>query len=847
MQLSLLSGENFFSGFRPTPLLTARVITFSAFQNIREAVSDTPRAGFFWTGCFNEKKRIDTVRRISGLNLDELLSPNGAEPSEAPSTLEALILRFSSEEETPPPSEEDLLRILRENPGCSLYLFADASLEKIHHLEPLSRPESEEQKLDADHLIRFLDTGGALEQELPRFRPRSGQKALLRYIIDGFNEKLILSAEAGTGIGKSFAYLIPALQWAHRHDERVVISTSTHTLQDQLLKKDLPLIRKIMGLNISYSVMKGRGNFLCLYRLDAYAKEPELFQNDTLLPQIKDWAETGSTGLKDDCPVLIPFDVWENISCVPDFCGAGKCPFYNECFFFRAKKKAASSHILVINHHLLFADIAVSKDDPEISVLPSYKHLILDEAHHMERSAVSFFSLHLNKNLLLRLLTRLHPPRQQQNSSLFPEEEKPEEAKPKRSRSGLLRQRERYTGEDILGEASPKINRIFPLWEALEQYGLTLFTDQNREIPLPRESHPLLIRHLENLEQALNDLCLFLRELPILTRSEEENLLSVEIRQTEAGLKKLAHFCSLFGKQKNPDVFWADKQKNFELHISPVEIGGLLKEELYEKLDTAVHLSATLTVNGSFNYWHKMIGQNRLRRTHDSEIFPSPFDYRNHVLLAVPDNIPSPKEPADHESFLIDFLKTALLRTEGRGLILFTSYKMLQTVFEAVSPDLEKAGIPALLQKKTGNRSQILKQFCEETNSTLFGTDSFWEGIDAPGETLRIVVICKLPFRVPVHPVLQAKTERIRREGGNPFRELSLPEAVLKMKQGFGRLMRHETDRGAVVILDSRIRQAGYGRIFLDSLPPARYREGETESLLDEIERFSAPPAEVLP
>ncbi|MCX7028603.1 MAG: helicase c2 [Spirochaetes bacterium] len=751
------------------------------------------------------------------------------------------------------PSRADLAIASRlGDEGIGFYIVDNRVDEVYVVAEPVTAREV--TPLDRAALARALEPGGALNRLVPWFEERPSQVGMLRAVCDAFNGDGILAVEAGTGVGKSLAYLLPALAWAARNGERVVVSTNTINLQQQLMEKDIPLVKRILapdGLDPRVALVKGRGNYLCLHRLAEAAEETTLFEEpDGELAAIGDWALTTSTGDRTDLSFFPSDEIWSRVCSEPDACHGLRCSRREGCFVLRARREASAAVVLVANHHLLFADLAFRMDgggfeDP--AVLPPYRRVIFDEAHNVEKAATSFFSRSFNRFSLTRYLNRLHRRR-------------------KGKVVGLVPMLAKLSGHPLKGVPG-LIAAVREAADGLDERCIGLMGEEGSFLLEPG-SHD---RFLEETGSALADLSAAIRSLAeSLTEAaglaaaknekETENL-AWEVRVQLNRLSEAAGIADLFRAAEiaGSDVYWMETLRGrrtggergparpaapgepargaARLVITPLDIGPLMREAVYEPLSTVVFTSATLTVADSFAYWAGRIGLDaRAGREVSTGVFPSPFDYRSNVLLGVPTDAPAPDAPG-YRGFLARFLGEALAASRGGALVLFTSRALLREMHEAVAPSLAGLGI-RILRQGEDDRARLLDRFRDEASSVLFATDSFWEGVDAPGETLHAVVLCRLPFRVPSEPVLKARMAAIEAGGGNPFTELSLPDAVVRMRQGFGRLMRRRDDRGVVLVLDSRIVTKRYGQVFFDSLPGARRLVKDSSDLIAGVTEF---------
>ncbi len=732
------------------------------------------------------------------------------------------------------PSDADLFQASQlGNEGIGFYIVNNDISEIYVVVEPV--PTEVEIPLKEDFVESVLSPEGPLSREFGQYEERPSQIALARLISEGFNQEKIIIAEAGTGVGKSFAYLIPALLWTYHNHQRVVISTATINLQQQILEKDLPLAQKITGTqSVKAVLVKGRGNYLCLNRLQEALDEDSLFRDeDDELFQIKNWSETTKDGSLSELPVLPDNTLWSRVCSETDTCLGPRCHFYGKCFVMKARREAAAAGILIVNHHLFFADLSLrihGMGYENAAVLPPYHKIIFDEAHNIENSATSFFSSDFSRMGMRKYLTRLFRQKRGRSSGLLPRLEQ------------ICRAPDDYMYSEKIRELNSQLEVLDALSFDFGHPEKTLrIRDTENSDYLEKVIKPLRLSR-DKIRSLLDAL---MKWNDAIEDQDRENQTVLEFKLLINRINQIAgfleNFCSYNGEDEE-NVYWMEKKTyrdkpTVRFVITPVDISSWMRSGIYDTYGTVIFTSATLTMDRKFDYWVNRVGMQYL----DSQRlikgqFASPFPYRENVMLTLPNDIPDPTSE-EFRPFLSSAVKQLIELNEGRALILFTSYEMLKLCYNTVNQNWSRKDIP-LLRQGSDERSRLLKQFTRDTASVLFATDSFWEGVDTPGESLRMVVICRLPFRVPSDPVYQARLELVEKRGGNPFLELSLPEAVMRFRQGFGRLMRRKTDRGAVVVLDARILRKNYGSLFLRSLPETGVLNKTFERVLENLENF---------
>jgi len=689
--------------------------------------------------------------------------------------------------------------------------------------------------LDENSLEEILLPDGLLSRFVKDYELRESQLHMMTKVVNAFNSEKILAVEAGTGTGKSFAYLFPAVKWVKNNNQKIIIATATINLQKQLFDKDIPLVSRVCRQKPRVELVLGRNNYVCLKRLFEYKIELEI-QNDReiSLDFILDWVAGSDTGSIRELAEK-PLDyIWSSINSEPDLCVGIRCKYHSKCFFFKARKKAASAQIIIVNHHLLFADLSSRLQGAGFennAVLPAYGRLIIDEAHNMERNATSYFSESFNNFKIIKSLNLIINKKGRRFTGSC---SKIKDFIPVQNfivdvyalREEILRRNDvlqSLTGDLMLDVSSVWLN--------------TLQEEQRQRY---------LNTPLKDLEKAMADFIHYIkRHMELVDEKLQYEPDYIEVQSILNKVTVLASFISKFidFQDKEEKVFWIDRKRDregknyYSFYITPLEVSALIRESIFDKCKTVICTSATLSVNNNLKFWLKRVGLSGVSEDElETAILPSPFNH-NRVLLASPSNAPEPSNSKQYDNFLKIYLPKLLRISEGKALVLFTSYYLLNQCFNF----LQQSGItneyPVYRQGQMDN-AFLHKKFNKEINSILLATDSFWEGIDSPGDTLKNVIITRLPFRVPSEPVNKARYENISANGRNPFFELSVPEAIMKLKQGYGRLMRSKKDHGTVIVLDSRLVTKNYGKLFINSLPESQKYFGPMDNVLDEIENF---------
>ncbi len=661
-------------------------------------------------------------------------------------------------------------------------------------------------------------------------------------VLDAYENESIALVEAGTGIGKSLAYLYPAVHWALKHKEKTVIATNTIALQEQLLHKDIPLLLKLLGEELKVCLVKGMGNYVCLRKLKENQEQLLLLSSseDKEMQAIEMWVDKYHEGSFSNFPFSISNSTWEKVAVESESCTHVHCNYYKECFFFKERKKAADSQLLIVNHHLLLADLQRQLKAPhQEAILPYYQRVVIDEVHHFEKIALESFSQTWSRLDLLRTLARLHSEMHPERSlllSLSRELPQPLQA------LEIDLPAQRRLCHDLLEVSCVKL-RDFQTSITEDRETKRRFTEEVcthpawKEILIPELLH--LAKELQRLSQMLSGLGRDLekfKETPVYPKLMVPLVgISVILQKCEDAALFLEQFVKDEPKEKR--VRWIEKTpSNVTLVDASLDVSSLLNEHLFSKQKTSVLCSATVATARSFSFIKKRLGLLPQTARIQEGIFESPFDYQTRTLFAVPVDFPAPSHP-DFFSQATQAMKEIIEISRGSVFLLFTSYEMLEQCHRVLSQVETLKRFPFLKQKELP-RHLLLEKFKKKEGSVLFATDSFWEGVDVSGEALRCVVIVKLPFSVPSDPLYEAYALSLEQEGLDPFSDYSVPQAVIRFKQGFGRLMRQKNDRGCVVCLDNRVIKKSYGNQFLKSLPPCQLCFAKKEEMYSQMREF---------
>jgi predicted DnaQ family exonuclease/DinG family helicase len=699
----------------------------------------------------------------------------------------------------------------------------------IHNIIPrcneLSHPELHSMS-KASATDEMFSGGGIFSQKIVNYEYRQEQHLMANKCSDALRSDSILMCEAGTGVGKSYAYLVPSVISSLLNEERVVISTNTKNLQEQIFFKDIPVIHDIFNSTFKAVLLKGRNNYLCRLRYDRIIERPDEYltgdEYERFMPLIV-WAEKTNTGdIEENTGFKIGFNrfLWQKIGSDKGFCPGKKCSRYGSCFLQNIRRHATKTDLVIINHSLLFSDMASDN-----AVLGEYNRLIIDEAHNVESSATKYLGFEFNQFMMKNLMQRINNNNKQgiyvridRGSSWFStdkaviaglNEELMEKTK---SASELTKILFDLAIDGIMSKPDTSASPVRKRYRDIKE--VFAHNDSNITLRSVYEDLTLILRRLDSIFKTEAD------------KNHEFDDLSGEVRSVldQAG-ELYESFQFFLNSNRDNYVFWFDLtgsegKESLYLSAAPLDVSSILADKLYANMKSIIFTSATLTIESRFKYMAKKLG---LDREGDDRLqtllLGTPFDLRSQLRIIAPSYVASPKVPAVYERDLADIIKFLGSEHDNGTLVLFTSYQQMKNVFYGVKNTFIKKDRLISMQGKETSRTSLIKQFKSVRNSFLFGTDSFWEGIDVPGEALHTLILSKLPFAVPTEPVIQARIEEIEKAGGDSFMSYSVPETILKFRQGMGRLIRHRDDHGIIIILDSRTVNTRWGRAFLNSLP----------------------------
>ncbi len=755
------------------------------------------------------------------------------------------------------PSQADLTVAARLHDAGIGFGIIDNDATSIYVVVEVPRAPSY-QMLDAPAVADMLGADGPVASVLGQFENRPSQRDMAAYVADTYNEGGVSILEAGTGVGKSFAYLVPAIEWARVNEERTIVSTNTINLQEQLVGKDLPMLAGAAfdeGHEPTFALLKGWRNYLCLQRLSYAGGQGSLLEDDKTaeLDSLVEWSNHTTDGSLSDLPDQPSSEVWDEVCAEADLCTRLECPHFDACFVFRARRRAAEADIVVVNHHLLASDLAIRRNTDnwqDAAVLPPYKRLVLDEAHHLEDTAAQHLGHQVTWFGVVRLFGRL----ERSGKGLIP------------SLISVLRRR-----EDLLSQASIELLQTDVLTSlqrarthAQRVFGLLadLLADRNEQVMRLTDAFAQDSVWQQGLSTELDNFVLVLQKLrngietvaDRLEMDEEPDTRTQLLKELWGVVRRLSAVLDgmLFTLRPQSDVAtvrWVEQRGKkptgplpFPIGLAsvPLDLAPILKESLFDRVDSVILTSATLATGGDFDFIKGRLGLSLPpTRMRFEEILSSPFDFGEQCLFGIPTDHPEPRrdEPGYTQAVATTIVQLAHV-SDGGMFVLFTSHALLRRTAQIVRQQVGSRW-PLMVQGE-GQRDRLLRRFREAGSAILFGTDSFWEGVDVPGRALRCLVIAKVPFKVPSEPVTAARLEQLQEGGEDGFTRYLVPHAALKLKQGFGRLIRSQTDFGVVVLLDPRVLSRPYGQTLIRSLPPARQAIGTWEEVRTAAEEFFA-------
>nr|WP_307774354.1 helicase C-terminal domain-containing protein [uncultured Cetobacterium sp.] len=693
----------------------------------------------------------------------------------------------------------------------------------------------------------YFEKKGLLAGIFDEFEYRDEQLEMAKIIEEGLNNETKVIVEAGTGTGKSLGYLIPAIEWSIKNKKRVVITTNTINLQEQLLNKDIPIAKRVIPEEFNYILVKGRGNYLCNRKLHNVAtgdvvdfEEYNQIQKNQFKEVLK-WGGRTETGDKAELPFEVDYLIWEHFQSESDMCAGNKCPYKSECFFLKARDEKKKADILITNHHMYFSDLAIRKEigfNTEYSILPEYELVVFDEAHNVEKVARDYFSYEISKYGFTKTMNQIYTLEKRKKKGtgsldVFINYLKQTDYDGKKGIENDLENEIKLKHKNLLNSGRAYFNFLIDVFSK-GQMGSIAYRLRKGEF-----ERAVFYTQLDNLkDEFIVDMSSYLKKVRTIlgkvkdVEDKEGHIsdFSRYIDRIEGFFENLKFITSL---EDEKFIYWLEvngRKSNSKLVATPLKIDNELDKNLYSNLKQMIFTSATIALGNDFSYFKESIG---LKEKTLEKVIHSPFDYDNQMTVYLPKDLLNPSDPKFNDD-IKDFIKDLVLKTNGKCFILFTSYSALNYMYYMLKDDFEKAGLNLMIQGQLP-RTQLVNMYKKIKNPVLFGTDSFWEGVDIKGEQLSSVIIVKLPFKVPSDPVTEAIIENITMQNKNAFVEYQIPESVIKFKQGIGRLIRSKSDRGIVTILDNRVITKSYGKYFKEAIPTKRIKILTRKEVLKDI------------
>ncbi|MEI0525581.1 helicase C-terminal domain-containing protein [Brachyspira murdochii] len=832
------------------------VFSTNAISYMRKAIADAYGNEVYFGINFNAYGILDYIEVMARGNKDSV-------PAIISLSLEfdAVIHNHPSGQLTPSRPDLAIASELGNNAGVGFYIVNNDVDDYYEVVKPIKAENI--KTIDVPDALYMFTENGTLSKLLKKYEYRQEQTELVEATIESFNNNKHLISEAGTGIGKSFAYLVPSLLWLKENKTRIVISTNTINLQEQIISKDIPSIIGGIAPNVKYALVKGRNNYVCIKKVkDALNDTDRLdFEEQVrFFEDINNWLSITKDGSITDLGYRPQGELWEMVACDTDTCTHRKCEYLEDCYFYKMRKQLNAAQLLIVNHHILCADLSLYAETAgRYSLLPRYTKVLIDEAHNFENSASSYFGDEGSKNGISKALFYIS--RMKKNKRLGIIESINNMLNDKKS---LIEKHEYDEILDLINKAHDLTSRVRNVTEDKTKEFMN-YCHKNIQTKEGLGYKFRISPELVNTNHWKNDGLKPLREMVLSMTSlvnicdklykkffdiaiekdfDYEEIAQMANAYLERLKRQLVSLNAVIDYKKDEYIRWIETRLTkkgsliLNWHLTPVTVAKNLNDFLYSRFDTVAMYSATLTVSKSFNFFSNRLGFDYIEKNKKIEIYlESPFNYEDNARLYIAADMPDVASDTFN-----DFTSKVLLDvcdiTGGRAFILFTSFSSLMSVYENTAKKLKSKNINALAQTASVHRHTLLDMFKSSSNNVLYGVDSFWEGVDVAGKNLEVVIIPKLPFAVPTDPISEGRYRYIEENGGNAFLDYALPFAVIKFKQGFGRLIRSKDDRGVVFVLDKRLYTKNYGVQFIQSLPNAKVIKASMKEIFNDMNNF---------
>ena len=832
------------------------VFSTNAISYMRKAIVDAYGNEVYFGINFNAYGILDYIEVMGRGNKDSV-------PAIISLSLEfdAVIHNHPSGQLTPSRPDLAIASELGNNAGVGFYIVNNDVDDYYEVVKPIKAENI--KTIDVPDALYMFTENGTLSKLLKKYEYRQEQTELVEATIESFNNNKHLISEAGTGIGKSFAYLVPALLWLKENKTRIVISTNTINLQEQIISKDIPSIIGGIAPNVKYALVKGRNNYVCIKKVkDALNDTDRLDFEEQIkfFEDINNWLSITKDGSITDLGYRPQGELWEMVACDTDTCTHRKCEYLEDCYFYKMRKQLNAAQLLIVNHHILCADLSLYAETAgRYTLLPRYTKVLIDEAHNFENSASSYFGDEGSKNGISKALFYIS--RIKKNKRLGIIESINNMLNEKKS---LIEKHEYDEILDLINKAHDLTSRVRNVTEDKTKEFMN-YCHKNIQTKeglgykfrispeLVSTNHwkndglkPLreMVLSMTSLVNICDKLYKKFFDIAIEKDFDYEEIAQMANAYLERLKRQLVSLNAVIDYKKDEYIRWIETRLTkkgsliLNWHLTPVTVAKNLNDFLYSRFDTVAMYSATLTVSKSFNFFSNRLGFDYIEKNKKIEIYlESPFNYEDNARLYIAADMPDVASDTFN-----DFTSKVLLDvcdiTGGRAFMLFTSFSSLMSVYENTAKKLKSKNINALAQTASVHRHTLLDMFKSSSNNVLYGVDSFWEGVDVAGKNLEVVIIPKLPFAVPTDPISEGRYRYIEENGGNAFLDYALPFAVIKFKQGFGRLIRSKDDRGVVFVLDKRLYTKNYGIQFIQSLPNAKVIKASMKEIFNDMNNF---------
>lgn len=820
-------------------------INEKAIKKLKKEINNSKNSKLFFRGIPNENNIVVDIELITEISMDIIVKLLNVIKKN-----EVIIFNHSSNDLKPSKEELALSNSYKEVGGATYIINND-----VNDIYVVSKLRDNK----AINIDEFFGKEGKIHKKIKNFEIRNEQYEMAKIISESLNQNQKILVEAGTGTGKTVAYLLPTLLYAIENNLKLIISTNTINLQEQLISKDIPLIKDIIDFNFEYEIVKGKGNYLCKRRL--YGVNVSENDKDTvdeineknIIKNLLKWNKETITGDKNEIKYEVPFKIWDQIKCESDLCTGNRCPYYTDCYFFKARKEINNADLLIVNHHMFFADLSIRNQigfNTSYSILPNYDIVVFDEAHNIEETARNYFTYEVSRFNFGKLIGNIYNRKnfKNNNSSIL--------IKLLSYLNKNINQDEYIIIDALKEELISLLNKFYDKGIDIFDKIISIFKNEfiNGEAKIrldsPKIKKSKIWNKVLNLVTELKKIYIKLNENKnkFIKYIEKFNLIDSDgqifdfIKYFDRLNEFYKNFIFIIDGANENYVYWlsissnkANIKADIKFYATPFNVSKDLKNNLFSKMERMIFTSATLTSENNFSYFKESIGLIEDKKIIE-KIINSPFDYEKQMKVYIPEDTLDPND-TDFLDDLEEYILKTIKATEGHCFLLFTSYSSMNYLYNKIERYFNFKEY-TLIKQNDSSRSEMIKIFKNSKNPILFGTDSFWEGVDVQGDKLKSVIIIKLPFKVPNDPVTEAIIDNIKKNKKNPFNSYQVPQAVIKFKQGVGRLIRSKNDKGIITILDNRIINKKYGKSFLEILPKNIVKD-KRDNIIEMLEKIN--------